>query len=88
MPKMKLVYIEWEDARSSDGWHDKDEIDEHIDKSTMVQQTGWVWKETSKYIALVNRISQHHWNNDDSEAYGNIIKIPKTWIRKRKTFNV
>lgn len=80
---MRLIYLEWEDSRSADGWHDKDEVEEYFAKSTLVKQVGWVYSEDKRNLCLVCRLGEYQWNGSDEPAYGHIQKIPKTWIRTR-----
>lgn len=82
--RMKLVYIEWEDAHSSNGWHTKEEFEQFINEAPVIIQIGWVFEETKRYIAIAARHAPNGiFTNDDDEAYGQIQRIPKTWIRKR-----
>ena len=79
---MKLVYIEWEDAIAQAGWYSKKGVKNWAKKDNMlVKQTGWIYKETKKHIILISRLSVDSPNKIIS--YGNLQKIPKTWIRKR-----
>lgn len=83
MSKHKLVYIEWEDATSRSGWHLNEEVDDWIKgRGWFVNHVGWVIRETKKYIVLAG--SQVEKDGHGDEQWGNLQKIPKTWIRKRK----
>jgi len=78
---MELVYIEWEDAIAQAGWHSKRETRKWAKESSMIiSQIGWVYKETKKYIVLISRICI---DDEKITSYGNLQKIPKTWIKKR-----
>ena len=88
MKKMELIYLEWEDSRSTDGWFDAEDTDEYFDKSTIVKQVGWVYREDERNICIVARLGEFMWNGTDDAAYGHIQKIPKTLIRTRKTLKI
>jgi len=80
---MKLIYIEWEDAFAmGNGWHTEEDIDETLKKNFIVRETGYVYDENDKYLVIASQYAP------ESEQYGNITKIPKTWIRKRKTIKL
>lgn len=76
----KLIYIEWCDATSFDDvWKTKDESIEWAENSSwIVCNVGWLVKETPKYILLASKKCR------DEDYIGGLIKIPKTWIVKRK----
>lgn len=78
---MKLIYIEWHDAFASGGWYDKDQLDNWKQGDWIVKQVGWLYEETNKQIILASRYSPP--DQDGIEQYGQLQKIPKTWIRKR-----
>ena len=81
---MKLIYIQWEDAIANSSWKSKSELDKWVSEDNMIiEEVGWVYEETKKYIVLVSRISKWNHNENDVE-FGLTQKIPKTWIRKRK----
>jgi hypothetical protein len=85
---MKLIYIEWEDARSNHNWLDEEEVKEYFNRSTMVRQVGWVYKEDKHCICIISRVSDFQYNGSDDIAYGNVIKIPKGWIHKRINLSI
>ena len=68
MSKMPLIYLEWEDSRSSDGWHDAEDTKAYFAKSTIVKQVGWVFSEDKRNICLVARIGDYMWNGSDDAA--------------------
>jgi len=85
--KYKLVYIEWADATSNSGWFTEEEMKDWVKTSAwVVKQVGWVFEETPKYIALYGSIVDGV--RDREVRYGQIQKIPKTWIRKRKVLKI
>ncbi len=81
---MKLIYIEWEDAHSSNGWHTKEEADRMKEDMPVIKQVGWVLEERPRYVLLCARHAEDGiFTDDNDEAFGNLQRIPKTWIRKR-----
>ena len=85
--KYKLVYLEWGDALYTSSWVSKRHIKEWADSSDwIVKHVGWIIKETSKYIVISSRLSLKDDSNGDE--FGALQKIPKTWIRKRKTLKL
>ena len=79
--KQDLYYIEWEDAIANTGWMSKDAAADWFDEQTMiVKQIGWIVMEEKNYIGMVSRKST--WSEQEEE-YGQIQKIPRTWIRKK-----
>jgi hypothetical protein len=81
--KFQLVYVEWCDAVANTGWASlRDALEWGKETVWMVRQCGWVLDETKEYILLGSR------NQDSLEEWGNLQKIPKTWIKKRKLLKV
>ncbi|SRR5258708_14955342 len=77
-----LLYIEWEDACSEHGWKDGEEMEKWIDdEGVFVQQVGWMVSETKTHINFAARKSAER--NVWEMQYGNLQKIPKTWIRRK-----
>jgi hypothetical protein len=78
---MKLIYIKWQDACSNSGWFKGDNEVEEWCKEEMwiVEQVGWLYKETKKEIVLICRKD----GDKKTPGYGMLQKIPKTWILKR-----
>lgn len=88
--KYKLVYIEWQDASSQGGWQTNKEIDKWLAASHndagFAKQVGWIIRETKRFIIMSSR---HAVDNDyQAEQWGELQKIPKTWIRKRKVIKI
>ena len=79
--KHKLIYLEWHDAFAAAGWHTQASVDKFSKNIMIVRQVGWILSENEKYIVMAAR------HNEETEyqdpQWGNIQKIPKTWIRKR-----
>lgn len=70
---MKLIYIEWMDAVSTDGWI-KPDFELHPALCTSV---GFLVRENKDYIT----ICQGYSNVDSLNGF---FTIPKGWIKKRK----
>ena len=81
MIKHKLIYIEWEDAKSSDKWVTNDEMMGWADERYLVKQVGFVFKETKDLVILF--AGAHDECDVFDTQYHQAIKIPNTWIRKR-----
>lgn len=82
---MKLVYLEWCDAIGKDGWHSLEEAKNWGKEGVWrISQVGWIIEETDEYLLL----SGNHSNVEGSDSFGQLIKIPKTWIRKRKIIKI
>lgn len=72
---MKLVYVEWFDAESTDEWTFKAEVDHKI---AVVKSIGWLIHDSKKSITLAQ-------NYDSSnDAYSMLMKIPRGMIKKMK----
>lgn len=79
----KLIYIEWLDAIANPNWFDADMAEQWIKDSKMViKQAGWLIKETKQYICIAGAYKKEDENT--SEQYNLLQKIPKPWIIKRK----
>lgn len=87
---MKLVYLEWEDA-SSDGTHSwmfESQLNHWLDNSDFIVATvGWIYREDDRTITLAATRKMPDKQNSET-AYGEITRIPKGWIRKRKVIKL
>lgn len=83
MDKNKIYLIEWQDAHSHDGWLNDREIENFINnEKAIVRNVGWILSENKDEIV----ISSEHMKDAGKYNFcewGNLQKIPKTWIRKR-----
>jgi len=82
--KYKLVYLEWCDAIASGmDWTYTDIVMEWGEKSNwVVRECGWLISETKEYIVIAST-----WKPEDElcqEQFKQLMKIPKTWIIRRK----
>ena len=86
---MKLVYIEWADAlaNSSPVWMTLDEIEEWEKASDcFVSEVGYIVKEDEHIIVLASR--KQTISGQYEPQFGQLQKIPRTWVRKRKTIKI
>jgi len=82
---MKAIYVEWCDAISyqKKSWVDIEEAKKWAANSNwIVKQLGFIVEETDKYILLASEVTEVEGELPD---LGGVIKIPTTWILKRKT---
>ena len=87
--KYKLVYLEWSDATSNSAWHSEEELAQWGKNSGwIVKQVGWLFEENDKYIVIFSSMADGGKNEGEENHYGNLQKIPKTWIRKRKVLKI
>ena len=83
----KLIYLEWCDSISNSSWKNEEDAIEWADQSNwIVKNVGWVIKETKEYICLASSISEP--SDDQETLLGNLQKIPKTSIRKRRLIKI
>ncbi len=80
----EIIYIEWCDAMSSmEAWTSESDAIKWAESSNWVnKQVGFVVKETDKYLLLAGEIGNVEVGDPQ---LGQLIKIPTTWILKRKT---
>lgn len=84
---MKLIFIQWIDATSKLNWMDNDgDIDGWIDEKGIMTSCGIYIKETDDFVCLATTHSEE--TDYSNEAYCNLLKIPKKWIKKRKFIKV
>lgn len=83
---MEAIYVQWCDAISNQQpWLSESEAIEWAESNNWVnEQVGWVVKETPKYLLLAGERSVYM----EETQYGHLLKIPTTWILKRKTLNL
>ena len=79
-----LLYIEWCDAITNENsWLTVESAISWADNEDWaIKQTGFLLKETSDYILLSMKVNNHVYTEQIDRVDG-LIKIPKTWIRKR-----
>ncbi len=89
--KYKLVYLEWGDATSPEDettWFTikgaKDWAN-YVHKNHYNKELGFLLEENKKYIVLASRMSIFE---GKGERVGHLMKIPKTWIKKRKILKI
>ncbi len=69
--------LHWYDAKSKTGWSSEKEMKE-LKPATCVT-TGWIFEETKEYIKT---FSTYSLDEDGSIEFGEIVVIPKIWIKK------
>lgn len=72
---MKIIYIEWNDAVSADGWSDTSEIEPEL---ALIVTVGILIKETDDIITV--GLNQDITN----EKHSCIMHIPKPWIKSKR----
>lgn len=82
---MKLIYLEWDDAHSENGWHTKEDVEKFKTEVPTIKQVGFVYEKTKRYILLVGRHAPNNIFSEDceDEAFGQLQRIPTSWIKKR-----
>ena len=87
----KLIYIQWADATSPNefSWFTEESAIRWAKEDNFwIEQVGWILEENEKYLLLASRKNVTDFFSSDVSnqliQYGQIQKIPKTWIRKRK----
>lgn len=84
---MKLLYVQWEDASSRSSWSSLETVEDwNKNGRFMVETLGWLVKDTDKVIIIAG--SHNPESEYSDEVYGDLIRIPKTWIRKRKVIKL
>ena len=85
---MKLIYIEWSDAVSNASWFTKTDMEAWVERASewMIKEAGWVIHEDKHNLIIAT--SYKPADEYTEEQYCNLHKIPKTWIRKRKTLMI
>jgi len=80
--KYPLVIVEWADAQSETAWDTKEKVFSWAEKSTIIQDIGWLIGETKLHIIICSQICK-----DDGDL-GNRTKIPKAWVVSKKKVRV
>ena len=87
--KYKLISFEWADTTSpvDNGWKTPNECIEWAEKDDYwVKQTGFIIKETKKYLLIASRFNVTFSAGQKIMTVGDITKIPITWIRNKKIY--
>lgn len=77
----KFIYVEWCDALSyNDKWME-DDIAKiwACSNEWVVRQSGFIIEENTEYLLLAGMVDVYM----GKYKYGNLLKIPKPWIKKR-----
>lgn len=77
--RRRLEHIIWEDPTSKSQWMDAADITEFMeDRTFIVHSVGWVVREDDQAVGLAATI------NDTDEYVGQIFRVPKSAIVKRR----
>lgn len=83
--KFEAVYLEWEDAMEyNSGWHDLENTVKDSKDMVICILIGFIIDETKDYIL----VSSHYIIDNINNSVGTPFKIPKAYIRKRKTLKL
>lgn len=83
---MKPVYVKWIDSSSlSNNWEDGEIAKDFIKDKCIIKQVGYILNEDDTYLLLVSRISS--FTKSGTKGYGDVFKIPKVCILKRKVIS-
>lgn len=82
---MRAVYIEWEDAVSSDKEFNETLMQDWSDIRYLKKQIGFIFEETKDSITLFSGI---HQDDEYYDMFQGVIKIPKSLIRERRDFTI
>ena len=75
---MKLLYVEWEDVFTIPEWTSLSRLEEICNQEPFtVNETGFLVAENKDYIVMATRL-------DGDGIPGDVVKIPKRLILKRK----
>ena len=78
-PIPQIVYLEWIDSASEQGWRGSDEIEKLGDEYCHCRSIGFLVKETKTTIILALSAGAH----EDSAPFADLMHIPKVAITKR-----
>lgn len=70
-PERKLLYVEWADATTDDGWDSEHKLETHI-----IRSVGFLIKTTDRDIVIAA-----DWSEPESNRR---LAIPKAWIQNKK----
>jgi len=75
-----MIYVEWIDALSRDGWINAEDTEAWFKDIDMVCDVGFLIIKTKEYIVLAQSYSSA------TEQYGYLKKIPLSSIKKEKYY--
>ena len=87
MKKDKMIYIRWTDATSKPStWLSREEaLAWGRTENWEVESLGFLLEETKEYLLMALSMGK---SSDREPCYGEILKLPKPWIRIRKTIEL
>jgi hypothetical protein len=80
-PPFQVLYLEWDDAAHFEGWHSRERLDLFREDQHLVRQFGILVSETPRELVLAAMWGPE--NATEEEMFGDLMRIPKGWIRKR-----
>lgn len=85
MKKIKFPYVEinWLDAFSDDSWL----LEKDLPKPAKIKSRGWLIKDKKYYVVLASTFAPGI-GNDGEDQYGEVIAIPRGWIKKIKKLKI
>lgn len=92
MKKHKLIYFEWADATEpTGGWCEEENLKKWArEDNYWVAQCGWIIEENKEYILIASQkaFTTSVEGTTPLQQLAQYIKIPKTFIRKRKEIKI
>jgi len=83
--KYPLVYFEWCDSTSVAQWHwGEDATKWAEDSNVYVKHVGWLIDIKKDYVLIAGRLQNDWVDKFKDTCFGNLQKIPNTWIKKFK----
>lgn len=79
-----LVYLEWLDSASSQGWSS---IEDYKPDGIFCKSVGWIIRETEDLITIASNIGAPTLDKSVDQACG-WMTIPKAVIRARRILNI
>ena len=78
----KHYSITWADAESWASWHTEAGIEDVVNSETFwIEMSGWILYEDTRFIVLSTKRSR-------DGLWGNVYKIPKAWVTKKKVIKL
>lgn len=83
LKKDEKYLICWHDAYSSNGWSDKKEILEAMERGFKIETVGFYVGEENGYMAFAQDVKRIEMGRSHGK-YGNVFAVPGTWIESIK----
>ena len=83
--KYPLVYFEWNDSSSQAQWlWGEDATDWAKNSNVYVKHVGWLIDIKEDYVLIAGRLQNDNKDKFEMSCFGNLQKIPNTWIKDFK----